>query len=120
METPIATDVQQSKQLAAAGLDPKTADMRYEWWNEFSSGKGRWSFDGLHIGFNDSKDCQNYRVIPAWSLSRLWDLCHQSNEYGGWDFDTADIASRDVMESLVRGILHQIELGWFDKQLLKI
>lgn len=61
----IATTIEQSKRLLDAGLDPESADMRWE------------TFPGLvpHLCYQpDVMPLIAPKVTPAWSLSRLIDL----------------------------------------------
>lgn len=61
----IATTIEQSKRLLRAGLDPSSADMRWE------------TFPGCvpHLCYQpDVMPLIAPKVTPAWSLSRLIDL----------------------------------------------
>lgn len=63
--TQIATTIEQSKRLIDAGIDPKSADMRWE------------TFPGCvpHLCYQpDAMPLIAPKVTPAWSLSRLIDL----------------------------------------------
>lgn len=88
----IATTIEQSKRLLAAGIDPESADMYYknnlpwtdkeprysavlsagspakdlEWYNKGYTAGGKEPLPLLHFCF------------PAWSLSRLWELNSKS------------------------------------------
>ena len=110
----IATTIEQSKRLLASGIDPESADMYYknnlpwtdkeprysavlsdgspaealEWYNKGYTAGGKEPLPLLHFCF------------PAWSLSRLWDICNDSGTIG-W-FSLASDASEDVIEDLVR------------------
>ena len=61
----IATTIEQSKRLLAAGIDPKSADMS---WHKYKTSK--WD---LWVGFSD-RELPDLQVVPAWSLARLIDL----------------------------------------------
>lgn len=63
--SPIATSIEQSKRLLAAGLDPESADMS---WHKYKTSK--WD---LWVGWSD-RELPDLQVVPAWSLSRLIDL----------------------------------------------
>lgn len=80
----IATTIDQSKRLLAAGVEPKSADMRWE-----ASPFG-WH---LVLGYHPSM------TNPAWSLSALWDLFHSVDKTH--DFET-DMTSEELIETLVR------------------
>lgn len=100
----IATTIEQSKRLLAAGLDPRSCDMR--WTNEVEEDEG--------CGFIIMTEAEEYHLelgqpffdvpsdpsIPAWSLSRLWDLL-SGTILGGW-FSVGSSTSEDVIEELVR------------------
>ena len=80
----IATTIDQSKRLLAAGVDRKSADMR---WTSLMFG---WSLD---LGYHPSMP------NPAWSLSALWDLFYSMDRTH--DFGT-DMTSEELIETLVR------------------
>ena len=61
----IATTIEQSKRLLAAGLDPGSADMS---WHKYKTSK--WD---LWVGWSD-RELPDLQVVPAWSLARLIDL----------------------------------------------
>lgn len=74
----IATTIEQSKGLLAAGLDPRSCDMR--WTNEVEEDKG-YGFiltcqeEEYHLELGQPFfDFPSDPSIPAWSLSRLMDL----------------------------------------------
>lgn len=63
-----------------------------------------------------SLKCQNYGRYcdtPAWSLSKLWDICNDSGigpfNFGGNDFDSS---------SLIEKLVNWIILGVFDCEVL--
>lgn len=110
----IATTIEQSKRLLAAGIDPESADMYYknnlpwtdkepkysailsdgspvealEWYNKGYTAAGKEPLSLLHFCF------------PAWSLSRLWDTL-SGTILGGW-FSVGSSRSEDVIEELVK------------------
>lgn len=104
----IATTIEQSKRLVAAGLDPESADM---WWTKIQPLK--------QYGYNLTKDgdpyvslnlyrinhiaLARYEEIPAWSLSRLIDI-HRNFDYGPMDDGSAA-----VIDCLVRAICNEIK-----------
>lgn len=124
----IATTIEQSKRLIEAGLDPKSADMSY-FGHGSTVSRDEDEYDlglipyGPHVDKlqrhvdNDRADLRNYglgeekeieieliedmiaRTIPAWSLSRLWDICNDSGTIG-W-FSLASDTSEDVIEELI-------------------
>ena len=101
----IATTIEQSKRLLAAGLDPESADM---WWTIVQPRKqDGWKLvpDGqpysmLNLYKKEHLGLAGYEDIPAWSLSRLWDMLGL-NVLGGW-FSVGSSTSEDVIEELVR------------------
>ena len=87
----IATTIEQSKRLLDAGLDPESADMRWE------------TFPGCvpHLCYQPSAmPLIAPKVTPAWSLSKLWDMLGL-DILGGW-FSVGSSTSEDVIEELVR------------------
>lgn len=89
----IATTIEQSKRLLAAGLDPKSADMQ---WNAVPYRNGKSAIE-LFVGDVTPNG------VPAWSLSKLWDMLGL-DILGGW-FSVGSSTSEDVIEELVR--LHE-------------
>lgn len=93
----IATTIEQSKRLLAAGIDPKSADMRWE------------QFLGLVPCLCYQPNAMPLiapKVIPAWSLSRLIDLIAETGipmNYGPMK------DSADVLECAVRLLEYELE-----------
>ena len=100
----IATTIEQSKRLLAAGLDPASADMCYA--NvEFNPNY----LPDIRLSVITYAKCvETYKtvgliaegIVPAWSLSRLWDA-FGLDILGGW-FSVSSSTSEDVIEELVR------------------
>ena len=88
----IATTIEQSKRLLAAGIDPKSADM---YWGNVDFGG---CFQITLLPANPHLDI-NSTISPAWSLSRLWDIL-SGTILGGW-FSLGSDTSEDVIEKLV-------------------
>lgn len=88
----IATTIEQSKRLLAAGIDPKSADM---YWGHVDFGG---SMQIVELPANPHLDI-NSTISHAWSLSRLWDLL-SGTVLGGW-FSLGSDTSADVIEKLV-------------------
>lgn len=85
----IATSFVQSSQLLAAGIDPKSADMRWE------------TFSGCvpHLCYQPNvMPLIAPKVTPAWSLSALWRMIHEAGEV--YEFST-DTGPDELIESLV-------------------
>lgn len=109
----IATTIEQSKRLLAAGIDPISCDMR--WTNEVEEDKG-WGFIQtiqeeeyhLELGqpFFDSPDDSS---IPAWSLSKLWDILHESGQMF-YEYPTT-LSADQVLESLVEAVKRSVKTG---------
>lgn len=94
----IATTVEQSKRLMEAGLEPESADMRWE------------QILGLIPRLCYQPDATMPliapKVIPAWSLSRLIDLIAETGipmNYGPMK------DSADVLECAVRLLEYELE-----------
>ncbi len=102
----IATTIEQSKRLLAAGLDPESADMCYA-----NVELNLNYLPDIRLSIIPYAKCvETYKtvgliaegVIPAWSLSRLWDA-FGLDVLGGW-FSVGSSTSEDVIEDLVRMI----------------
>lgn len=109
----IATSIEQSKRLLAAGLNPESADMHYKnilpWTDKEpkysavpSAGSPtealKWFNNGYTAAGKEPLSLLNF-CFPAWSLSRLWDA-FGLNILGGW-FSLGSHRSEDVIEELV-------------------
>jgi len=76
----IATTIEQSKRLLAAGIDPESADMCYKTLDvEDSESDDELVFDFITRPYSEYLKYVgplglSYRACPAWSLSRLIDL----------------------------------------------
>lgn len=107
----IATTIEQSKCLLAAGIDPESADM---YWGHVDFGG---CFQITLLPANPHLDI-NSTISPAWSLSRLWDLL-SGTILGGW-FSVGSSKSEDIIEELVR-MMEQRHAndGTLSKELLK-
>ena len=100
----IATSIEQAKRLLAAGIDPGSADMCYA--NvEFNPNY----LPDIRLSVIPYAKCvETYKavgliaegIVPAWSLSRLWDA-FGLDILGGW-FSVGSSRSEDVIEELVR------------------
>ena len=81
----IATSIEQSKRLLAAGIDPKSCDMR---WTNIVKEEDDWGFvitrqeEDYHLELGQPFFVFPYDPsIPAWSLSRLWTLIGKTKVY---------------------------------------
>lgn len=90
----IATTIEQSKRLLDAGLDPGSADMR---WETFPVCVPHLCYQTNAIPLIAPK------IVPAWSLSRLIDI-HRNFDYGPMDDGSAA-----VIDCLVRAICYEIK-----------
>jgi hypothetical protein len=118
----ISTSIEQSKRLLDAGLDPGSADMCYA--NvELNSNY----CPDIRLSVIPYAQCvETYKtvgliaegIVPAWSLSRLWDA-FSLDIHGGW-FSIGSSTSEDVIEELVRMMEQRhINYGTLSKELLK-
>lgn len=104
----IATTIEQSKRLLAAGLDPESADMCYKTLDvEDSESDDELVFDFITRPYSEYLKYVgplglSYRACPAWSLSRLWDLL-SGTVLGGW-FSIGSDKSEEIIERLVQFI----------------
>lgn len=113
----IATTIEQSKRLLAAGLDPRSCDMR--WTNEVEEDEG-WGFiimtevEEYHLELGQPFfDFPSDPSIPAWSLSRLWDIMK------GPLIFPHPTSSTELMTILVSDISERANDGTLSKELLK-
>lgn len=104
--TQIATTIEQSKRLLDAGLDPKSADM---YWGHVDFGG---SMQIVVLPANPHLDI-NSTISPAWSLSKLWDICNECG-IGPFNFGGDDLDSSSLMDKLIKWII----LGIFDHEVL--
>lgn len=95
----IATTIEQSKRLLAAGIDPKSADMS---WVTIDTPWRKESKTDVVLTIGNPLP----RCTPAWSLSRLWDA-FGLDVLGGW-FSVGSSTSEDVIEELVRMVERRI------------
>lgn len=110
--SPIATSIEQSKRLLAAGLDPRSCDMR--WTNEVKEDDGcgfilTTQEEEYHLELGQPFfDSPSDPSIPAWSLSKVWDILgeHPSN-------------SSKLISSLVSFIIDHVNDGAIAKKYLK-
>ena len=104
----IATTIEQSKRLISAGLDPGSADMCYA--NvEFNHNY----LPDIRLSVIPYAQCvETYKtvgliaegIVPAWSLSRLWDICDDSG-IGPFNFGGDSIESSEIVAKLVKWII---------------
>lgn len=95
----LSTNITQSKRLLEAGLDQKTADMRWE------------DFPGCvpHLCYQpNSTSLIAPKVTPAWSLSALWDIMLRSGV--AYEYSTCE-SSKDVLDSLVAAVARLAKQG---------
>ena len=105
--SPIATSIEQSKRLLAAGLDPGSADMCYA--NvEFNPNY----LPDIRLSVISYAQCvETYKavgliaegIVPAWSLSRLIDI------HGDFNYGPMNNGSEKVMDCIVESIIVNIE-----------
>ena len=113
----IATTIEQSKRLLAAGLDPASADMCYieeiitngigcipykRTWSEYPCVNTREEYEGPEPV-----------SLPAWSLSRLWDIMR------GLLIIPWPKSSAELITLLVAEISNRANDGTLSKELLK-
>jgi len=102
----IATTISQSKRLLAAGLDPESADMCYI--EEIITNgigcipyKRTWS-EYPCVDTHEESEGPEPVSLPAWSLSRLWDILSGTIS-GGW-FSLGSDKSEDIFDRLIEYI----------------
>lgn len=100
----IATTLEQSKKLIKAGLNPETADMVYQsFFYESIKDKKFYIIEVRNI-VEDFKDDE----IPAWSLSKLIDICNDSIWSGSTDFTIGDCSSNDIFEYYINFLISML------------
>lgn len=113
----IATTIEQSKRLLAAGIDPASADMCYA--NVEFNPNYRPDIRLSVIPY--AKCVETYKtvgliaegIVPAWSLSRLWDIMR------GFLIIPRPQSSAELITSLVAEISDRANDGTLSKELLK-
>ena len=115
--TQIATTIEQSKRLLAAGLDPASADMCYI--EEIITNgigcipyKRTWS-EYPCVDTHEEYEGPEPVSLPAWSLSRLWDIMK------GPLIFPHPTSSTELMAILVAEISDRANDGTLSKELLK-
>lgn len=93
----IATSIEQSKRLIAAGLDPGSADMS---WHKYRTSK--WD---LWVGWSD-RELPDFQFVPAFSLSALWQIVHEIDKT--YEFPT-ELSAEELIETLTRTICYRRE-----------
>ena len=71
----VCTTIKQSKRLLKLGLDDGTADM---WIGNYVGASGKVDGTNVHYYLRSESFCAP-EIIPAWSLSALWDLLPHDN-----------------------------------------
>ena len=100
----ICTSREQSERLLALGLKKETADMWYQYLNQW---------DGWFIRPIEEDEKITHMEIPAWSLHRLIKLA-----YGNWDEDIVPIYLGNSYDMLIGRIEFQVKQGKFNKEYL--
>ena len=93
----IATTIEQSKALLAAGFAPETADVT---WIHVSpkGGEPHWALAvGNYLMYGGDYDGQH--TVSAWSLGALWDIFYQAGLM--FLYDTSEHTSEELVESMV-------------------
>ena len=104
--TQIATTLEQSKRLIAAGFNPRSCDMR--WTNEVEKDEG-WGFiiteeeEEYHLELGQPFfDFPSDPSIPAWSLARLWDMYSLRC---GREFMITSVPAKELFEVLIERLI---------------
>lgn len=117
MKSQIATNIEQSKRLIEAGLDPESCDM---WWTIRRPLK----YDGWKLVYNGEPyvylstykeepiALAEFEIVSAWSLSKLIDICDGA-------LLRSECGSVEMIESLVNAICFLISTGDIDKKYLR-
>ena len=100
----VCTSREQSERLLALGLKKETADMSYQYLNQW---------DGWFIRPIEEDEKITHMEIPAWSLHRLIKLA-----YGNRDEDIVPIYLGNSYDMLIGRIEFQVKQGKFNKEYL--
>jgi hypothetical protein len=98
----ICTNREQSERLLALGLKKETADMF--WWND------GYGFCAVISRPAEKEDGEYGKVIPAWSLHRLWELANIKHIILDSEDEIAVLYDEVIMK-----IEQFIEEGYFNK-----
>ena len=110
MNTNIATTIEQSKCLIAAGLDPESADMCYKTFDvEDSESDDELVFDFITRPYSEYLKYVgplglSYRACPAWSLSALWQMVYELDKT--YEFPT-NLSANELIDTLVATIINR-------------
>ena len=116
----ICTSVEQSKRLLELGLKKETADMCYKvlthnWTGKEIPEKNRHYVKCAWYDENDQVcGMERYKTIPAWSLSRLIELCEPIPISGDWLYKTDA-----YYENIIACIAWRISKESFNPQFLE-
>ena len=94
----IATTIEQSKALLAAGFGPETADMCYQAYQWETDGEGNIK-PGSVEPVGQLTVGNAFQDFPAWSLGALWDIFNQAGLM--FLYDTSEHTSEELVESMV-------------------
>ena len=99
----ICTSREQSERLLALGLKKETADMSYQYLNQW---------DGWFIRPIEEDEKITHMEIPAWSLHRLLAMLTTKRKVMLIRFEA------DLYDVLIDKIEHEIKEGYFNKEYL--
>ena len=110
----IATSIEQSYDLLAAGLSPESADMHYSSRKQEQDANGDWKIvlGDLVVGKPETEN-----DLPAWSCSAMIDIL-AGNEITKVNYGVID-SSKSFCNSLVWQIEDWIKFGRINKKYLK-
>ena len=101
----ICTSRSQSERLLALGLKKETADMVYQYLNQF---------DGWYVRPLDVDESIHHTEIPAWSLSRLLKIIQPMME----NQNEITIPFANIFNQIIDCIEWLIKEGYFNKEYL--
>lgn len=106
----IATTIEQSKRLLAAGIDPMSCDML--WTNEVEEDKGFGIIvtrqeEEYHLEFGQPFfDFPDDPSIPAWSMACLWNIMKDAGLV--YEYDTT-LSAEEVIRLMVLVIVEKFK-----------
>ena len=122
--TQLGTTIEQSEKLIKAGLSHDTADLHYNNashrgpnYEEIMSLSNYPYTRALQL-YQDTGFTENlfFKCIPAWSISKLWDILHENSVNTTPSSTTMN--SERLLEFLVNKVIYSINCGYIDKTFL--
>lgn len=122
--TQLGTTIEQSEKLIKAGLSLDTADLHYnnashrvQNYEEVIALSNCPYTKALQLYQNmELTESLFFKCIPAWSISKLWDILHENRVNTTPSSTTMN--SERLLEFLVNKVIYSINCGYIDKTFL--